>query len=58
MLLLLRLIRWLYNIDLESIFKSPGDIREQNASLETIPRPVTVQHGLKGQKHTVCIDVQ
>lgn len=57
MLLLLKL-GWLHNKDLESIFKSPVDIGEQHASLETIHRPVTAQHGLKGQMHTVCIDVQ
>lgn len=57
-LLLLRLTWWLYNIDLKSNFEAPVDIGEQNASLETIQRPVTVKRGLKSQMHTVCTDVQ
>lgn len=39
-------------MDLETVFKTPIDIAEQNGSLEPFRCPVTVKHGLKIQMRT------
>lgn len=39
---------WLYNGDLEGVFKTPIDIGEQNGSLETIQVPSHSRPWIKG----------